>query len=822
MTLARFISYCCAFFLLCLLGAAFYLYRSWPAHLEGQLELLLRDYGVVNVELRQPALTRNRLQVSSTMLRGKRQGFEFNLKLNSLDVSYDWQSLRSGRVLSINIESLNVNLDNTSLLASSIQDADNSNVVQSPTDLALQEFRPRSLLSDLPFDALNIEKWKLDYLLPGEPIAANGSLNVATDLSLPFQARHLDVVWEGQFYSGSTSEFGANISAHNEVGALLDLNASLDEAGAKQWDWSATGTVHYQPLLALLQSPKIKQLLPDALSLPTGLFLRGTSQFEATLKHAAIIVLDPINPPSLPRQLRGNIAAQHQITATQPDGLLAALDIQGTTESGTPGIATLGTDIELGQNALQVRLAPSKVQATLRAAPLGLDKAMLSSLQWQEEVPFVLRNSAPATFEWNYQKNEFHLHLSSTAVKLGGKRSNIELSKLALEATIPALEPANAAAHRQLSLSSKVSLRLREQAIPALQLALTAAGPMEQTQIEASLRDTAESLSSSLEGVIDSNNGTGTLSLRARSLDLPYAASSIAPILRKLDIVTQPLPELTSGHFRFVSNIQSRGWTLDKLTQNAHLEVSGLSGTLDEYRFNGIQMNAAWSGVDEWKTTAPIHIQMQSFAAGFDVNNLSAVLRLPKPTSPSSPGVVLDSLTAEMFGGKLLLPQATSWQVGAAINKITLQAKSWELEKIVALQQGQDIKAKGLLDGELPLIVSEGRIVIENGYLLALPPGGSIAYSPNASARQLSAENEQLGVALELLEDFRFEVLKSDVALDRSGNLLFGLNLSGSNPAQYSGRKINFNINLEQNIDPLLQSLRLDDTLIKKLERRGQ
>ena len=71
-----------------------------------------------------------------------------------------------------------------------------------------------------------------------------------------------------------------------------------------------------------------------------------------------------------------------------------------------------------------------------------------------------------------------------------------------------------------------------------------------------------------------------------------------------------------------------------------------------------------------------------------------------------------------------------------------------------------------------------------------------------------------------LLEDFRYEVLRSDVDLDSRGNLLLGLSLEGSNPARYDGRAVRFNINLEQNLDPLLQSLRLSDSLVEKVERR--
>ena len=66
------------------------------------------------------------------------------------------------------------------------------------------------------------------------------------------------------------------------------------------------------------------------------------------------------------------------------------------------------------------------------------------------------------------------------------------------------------------------------------------------------------------------------------------------------------------------------------------------------------------------------------------------------------------------------------------------------------------------------------------------------------------------------------DLLSSEVELDQAGNLLLGLSLGGRNPNQFDGRQVNFNINLEQNLDPLLQSLRLSDTLVKKIEERLQ
>ena len=124
--------------------------------------------------------------------------------------------------------------------------------------------------------------------------------------------------------------------------------------------------------------------------------------------------------------------------------------------------------------------------------------------------------------------------------------------------------------------------------------------------------------------------------------------------------------------------------------------------------------------------------------------------------------------------------------------------------------------ADGVLAGELPLVVSQGRLQIERGHIRALPPGGTIRYRSDAA---LAGGNAQLALAQELLRNFHYEQLQGEVTLDAGGNLLLALSLGGSNPAVQRGRRVNFNINVEQNLDPLLQSLRLSDKLVEDIER---
>ena len=207
---------------------------------------------------------------------------------------------------------------------------------------------------------------------------------------------------------------------------------------------------------------------------------------------------------------------------------------------------------------------------------------------------------------------------------------------------------------------------------------------------------------------------------------------------------------------------------------------------------------------------------------GVELRNITARLSLPVATPIIRPNIRIDSFAGQLLGGWIVLPEPRPWDFAAASNSLTLRVERWQLAELIALQQKQDIKADGVLEGELPLTLSGGRMMITDGYLRALAPGGRIQYRPNAASRAMATDSQELQAALDLLSDFHYKKLASEVQLDAAGKLLLELSLAGKNPGQYQGKAVNFNINLEQNIDPLLQSLRLSGNLVDQLEQRAQ
>jgi hypothetical protein len=437
-------------------------------------------------------------------------------------------------------------------------------------------------------------------------------------------------------------------------------------------------------------------------------------------------------------------------------------------------------------------------------------------LRWEQTIPLRWRSPEHVKIS-STSDNGWSVQLRDNLLVLGNKDSQLRWEALNLDTVI---YPGD-----QLQLNTEISTsiktRLRKQQLPQMELAFTQQGSFEQSEFSVLLDDTAESISMSLQGNVNLDTGRGKVNLNAHSLDLVYATSTVLPLLQKFDLLQQDVSVL-SGAISFSSELQSQNFDVTTWQQQAQLNIRNLSGSYEEYSFEGLELAAKWTGIERWKTQQPVEFSMARLDVGFDVVDIQARLDMPQATPITQPVVNIEEFSAGMFGGRVYLPEPSRWDFSAESNQLTLRAEKWQLADMVALQQDEDIRALGELEGELPVTITAGRIIIEKGYLRALPPGGSIRYIANEASEALAASSPELGLALDLLSDFQYQVLSSEVELDKEGNLLLGLSLSGKNPAQYEGRPINFNIKLEQNLDPLLQSLRLSDKLVEKIERRLQ
>src|SRR5690554_7120615 len=85
------------------------------------------------------------------------------------------------------------------------------------------------------------------------------------------------------------------------------------------------------------------------------------------------------------------------------------------------------------------------------------------------------------------------------------------------------------------------------------------------------------------------------------------------------------------------------------------------------------------------------------------------------------------------------------------------------MSQVVAIEPSSEIKATGILDGLVPVVITPEGLEIPTGSLFARDPGGNVRYQ-NATADALAQSDQSMGMAMQLLSDFQYNKLQAGVA----------------------------------------------------------
>lgn len=253
------------------------------------------------------------------------------------------------------------------------------------------------------------------------------------------------------------------------------------------------------------------------------------------------------------------------------------------------------------------------------------------------------------------------------------------------------------------------------------------------------------------------------------------------------------------------------------------LSAESITGLYDDMAFDEVNANTTiesqvTNDLFQVKSLQPLQVSVDKVHVGFPITDIALSLHWPTLRTVEQLEVGVDLVKAQLFGGQIYNERAFVLDFINPSNRFELFLKDIELAKLASMQQ-QDITAQGILDGRLPIEISDAGINITNGKLSAREPGGMIRYSFEG-AQEMLISSPELGVALKMLDNFVYKQLQSDVSFDPEGNLHMGIFLSGHNPDEFDGRAVEFNINLDQNVYPLLESLRITDDFIGNIEKQ--
>lgn len=209
-----------------------------------------------------------------------------------------------------------------------------------------------------------------------------------------------------------------------------------------------------------------------------------------------------------------------------------------------------------------------------------------------------------------------------------------------------------------------------------------------------------------------------------------------------------------------------------------------------------------------------------SIHPGIEVANVLARSTATIQQDFSQALIVIEEVHSDVLGGRINVP-LIRFDSAQDINSFGIEVEGIEVEQLAALEAGAGINATGRLDGVLPIILLPEGPHVPAGSLFARSPGGIVQYR-GQTANSLKESDASVGLAMQVLDDFRYDTLQTDVTYQPDGELNLALQFKGHNPTFFDGQATHFNLNLEYNLLDLLESLRISNDIVQKLENKYQ
>ena len=171
-----------------------------------------------------------------------------------------------------------------------------------------------------------------------------------------------------------------------------------------------------------------------------------------------------------------------------------------------------------------------------------------------------------------------------------------------------------------------------------------------------------------------------------------------------------------------------------------------------------------------------------------------------------------NEIKGNAFGGQFAIPKLYwPFEHGHSAN---VQLSSIDLEQVLALDKTQGIVVTGNISGQLPVKFDGDKFMIENGKLHNIS-NGLIQVKDNPAVANLKANNSQLQLALDALQNLHYHQLSSDISMKEDGYMQLETIIKGRNPD--IDNDVNLNLNLSYDLLGLLESLSITDSVEKSI-----
>lgn len=251
------------------------------------------------------------------------------------------------------------------------------------------------------------------------------------------------------------------------------------------------------------------------------------------------------------------------------------------------------------------------------------------------------------------------------------------------------------------------------------------------------------------------------------------------------------------------------------------IQMEKLAGHYNDMTFSGLHAQLPLKLDQGLRTSKEAQIHIDLIDVGLPIEKTDIKFALVPSDKAALPLVQVREFTAQLLGGKAS-SDAFELDFGRDENALVVKLEHIGLNEIMQLEQQEGLQGSGVLDGEIPIAFTGKNIGVAQGRLSAREPGGVIRYTPTAKIAELAKSNTSIGLMVKALSNFRYQVLDVNSDYKPNGDLKLQVRLEGNNPDWQSGRPVNLNLNLHENIPALLRSLQVSGEISEQVRKRYQ
>lgn len=242
-------------------------------------------------------------------------------------------------------------------------------------------------------------------------------------------------------------------------------------------------------------------------------------------------------------------------------------------------------------------------------------------------------------------------------------------------------------------------------------------------------------------------------------------------------------------------------------------------GIVQGVSFSGFSTNQTLHVIPAIRSQKPGTIHIDRINSAVEVKNLQTTLNLSPSPHDKLPVVYINNLSLEILGGTVsgenivVDPRQPDVSTELIIYDI-------DLARLAKIQQVQGLNIAGRIHGILPIRFDSSGLHINDGFFSNRQTKGIIRYTPDGT-RGLK-DPPLTRYAILALEEFHYHLLTAHAEYSPDGTLLVKLRLEGTSPKIETSRPVHLNINTEQNILSLLESLRYSKQTTREIKEKLQ